>query len=1145
MKFQIIDNKKLQFFNDAGDITGELFVSQSGDMYIRPLSGSGDLILGNDEIVGTVEIGNQNIPATLSFLGGGTISANGNTLNIGSPSDIVNLYNTVYSQSLYVTGSVEVTGSVSANEFIGSGSGILGIISSSYAISASHLIGGGGGGGIFVQTGSFYSTTNDLQITGSLLVSGSGIEFKTSNGTVFKIGDTGSFALGEGATNTVDTNVAIGKNSITEGAYNVAVGNAADNDGGSYNIAIGSGANTANVSYGIAIGGSAYSNSKTISIGHSAIGADGTIAIGYDAGHSAGENNILIGLNAGNSTSGDGNIIIGSGSLGGNFDNQLRIGSGNSIVTISGSLATGDIHFYNTASAPNFSGSFQGDGSNLTGVPAGTTVVANPGSSGAGALSTITIGAQNFSVGGGSIFTASNGYQQTINNLIISESNASSSLSVINSGSTIFDVQGSVGQLFEVQDGLDGVLMSVNDISGIPILTVSSSGDVILAQGSNLLGTASVALNVPGVSAAFPFTGSGAISGSLNINGSGSSIFDVDGTVGSLFSVNDGLDGIVMSVNDISGLPLFEVSSSGDVEIVTGNISGSALSTASFGHFIGNGSQLTNLPASSPFPFTGDAVITGSLIQNGFLEVSGSTRLSGSLDVLTNITASGNISSSGNIVSSNISGTNTGDQDLSSYALITAISGSFTAPSASFATRVSANEVVTAKTLVSSSTQFTTITAPFTGSFTGSFQGDGSQLTGLSAASGKYGIANSSGEYTYYTDLSSSLQGATSGDTIQLFTSVTESANHSYHLKDGVDFNFNGNELFYETTTTSGLEIFTDNGAQVSCSFYNGRVRFNQPNTGTNKLIYLTGTGTEINNLGFEWEVMDGTSNPIHLQATSGVVNGGKFIAGPSVTGYFIRQYFTFLKNVEIITYNASALFTYFAPIKNSQIYGYLLNATNTTLIFQNVNGLDMENCYVYLEGPTSGTRNKITNGGRNFNNNTFMAKEATGIVCASSLGNDIFVDDGDYALTVSAEVVGGNIDITGGQGLITGNEATSGVRVTGLNIRVKDYLGPAAQVGTNTSLMGCNFFEDYGQADTDMIQVKTGCTGVEVANCTFDFFNVAGRIANYGITAVDNGTVVKFANNTIMGGTLFEASKVTQGILNTPDAQGNMSMTF
>ncbi len=232
----------------------------------------------------------------------------------------------------------------------------------------------------------------------------------------------------------------------------------------------------------------------------------------------------------------------------------------------------------------SFTGSFTGDGSQLTGI----------------------------SGGGAGIFSDVAGYKQTINNLIISESNASSSLSIINSGSTIFDVQGSVGQLFEVADGLDGVLMSVNDISGIPILTVSSSGDIFLAAGSTLQGTAATASYVPGVSAAFPFTGSAAISGSLNINGSGSGIFDVDGTVGSLFSVNDGLDGILMSVNDISGLPLFEVSSSGDVEINLGNISGSSTSTASFGTYIGDGSGLTNISSPSLNDITlGNSTIVG------------------------------------------------------------------------------------------------------------------------------------------------------------------------------------------------------------------------------------------------------------------------------------------------------------------------------------------------------------------------------------------------------------------------------------------------------------------------------------------------------------------------------------------------------
>lgn len=45
----------------------------------------------------------------------------------------------------------------------------------------------------------------------------------------------------------------------------------------------------------------------------------------------------------------------------------------------------------------------------------------------------------------------------------------------------------------------------------------------------------------------------------------------------------------------------------------SGNISSSATSTASFGHYIGDGSQLSNI-STDLFPFTGDAVITGSLL---------------------------------------------------------------------------------------------------------------------------------------------------------------------------------------------------------------------------------------------------------------------------------------------------------------------------------------------------------------------------------------------------------------------------------------------------------------------------------------------------------------------------------------------------
>lgn len=306
MKFNILNNEPIQFFNAEGVLVGTIQISGSGDMIIRPESGSSrDIILGDQTTVGDVEIGLPSAEANLKLMGGGLISANGNTLTIGDAA----------------AGDQLIFGApITASN----------VQTASFAVSASHLIGGGGGGsGIFEATGSIFATTNVLEVTGSITL-----------------------------------------------------------------------INTAS-----------------------------------------------------NSTSSNTLSIEGSGSV---------------------------------------------------------------------------------------------------------------------SGSGIFDVRGSAGQLFEVQDGLDGVLMSVNDISGIPILTVSSSGDVILAAGSTLQGTAATASYVAGVSAAFPFAGAAVITGSLDITGSGNDIFKVRSSSGSLFSVDDGLDGILMSVNDISGLPIFEVSSSGRIEAEEG-----------------------------------------------------------------------------------------------------------------------------------------------------------------------------------------------------------------------------------------------------------------------------------------------------------------------------------------------------------------------------------------------------------------------------------------------------------------------------------------------------------------------------------------------------------------------------------------------
>ena len=153
-------------------------------------------------------------------------------------------------------------------------------------------------------------------------------------------------------------------------------------------------------------------------------------------------------------------------------------------------------------------------------------------------------------------------------------------------------------------------------------------------------------------------------------------------------------------------------------------------------------------------------------LKSGF-ESSESSEITGSLIVSSNITSSGDISSSGTIIANSFSGGGAGITGVvsSSYALTasfalnssggvpagtlsssaqisTEISGAFTSPSASFSTRVTANEVVTAKTLVSSSAQIAT---EISGAFTAASGGFSSRVTTLEAGGGGSGIFSATG----------------------------------------------------------------------------------------------------------------------------------------------------------------------------------------------------------------------------------------------------------------------------------------------------------------------------------------------------------------------------------------------------------------
>ena len=205
-------------------------------------------------------------------------------------------------------------------------------------------------------------------------ISNTAIGWRALKGTV---GGAGNVAVGYNTmvtTNaTGDYNVALGyeaMNAYYNNQYSIGIGyRAAWANRDNYSVAIGNQAGYGqygSAGYNVYIGNqAAYKTDNatgSIAIGHKAAYdiTDGhyDIAIGYLAAENltTGDDNIILGRSAGDTlTTGTGNILLGPDiDVAANSDSgQLRIGSG-SINTISGSLVTGDVTIYATASMGKF-----------------------------------------------------------------------------------------------------------------------------------------------------------------------------------------------------------------------------------------------------------------------------------------------------------------------------------------------------------------------------------------------------------------------------------------------------------------------------------------------------------------------------------------------------------------------------------------------------------------------------------------------------------------------------------------------------------------------------------------------------------------------------------------------------------------------
>jgi len=121
-------------------------------------------------------------------------------------------------------------------------------------------------------------------------------------------------------------------------------------------------------------------------------------------------------------------------------------------------------------------------------------------------------------------------------NVGIGTATPTAKLEVFGNGGTILDIQGSNGQLFSVTDSLTGSLMSVNDISGLPILEVFDNDKVVMGEfGSN-------ALVVTGSNVGIGTESPDAklhVDGNIRIPNTGKIVFGTAGTPDDYLELND------------------------------------------------------------------------------------------------------------------------------------------------------------------------------------------------------------------------------------------------------------------------------------------------------------------------------------------------------------------------------------------------------------------------------------------------------------------------------------------------------------------------------------------------------------------------------------------------------------------------------
>jgi hypothetical protein len=321
-------------------------------------------------------------------------------------------------------------------------------------------------------------------------------------------------------------------------------------------------------------------------------------------------------------------------------------------------------------------------------------------------------------------------------------------------------------------------------------------------------------------------------------------------------------------------------------------------------------------------------------------------------------------------------------------------------------------------------------------------------------ATGIWGIANTSGIYTYYTTLTLAMAAATAGQTIEMFADVVETGAVTVTLKNGVNINGNGHTY---TLNNSGLNhaLSAANSVTTSCNIIN----LNVVRTGS--------TGS----------VFDSSCLILGING-SGVINcsGSTFRNSGSGSG---------------ILYNSSSIH----EINNA--VAYATTAFGAIGIFTNV-GAKLNNSIGY--GTSGGTGIRCHNGG-DIQNCTGVSDSGTGIYgLGGNHSNSVGISAsgaGFFSAAISINCVGRS---TSGVGFDI-QSATSMINCVGMSVSGVGLYVLAAYTYNCTGI----------SASSRGLQLLSGAVAYNTTSRSTSSYSV---FANSLLSEIYNSTIISNWNN-------------------------------